>query len=646
VSFDAGAVIGQMILSHKEMGKALTAIKKDFKTFGKDTEKEVDKVDKTWDKFKKGLAKLGLAAIGWKIARFVSDAVQQFARLEQSTTAVNNLLEKYGKTWDDVYADMKAASGGMVSEMELLTQTGMGLSLGLDPETLVKMMDIARSTAQAMGKDVSYMFESLVTGTARQSKLWLDNLGIIINTEEAYKKYAATIHKSASQLTDFEKKQAFTNEVLEKGDALMKRIGRSGVTWAEVIQQGKTAIKDLTTAIGGLLSSSGTLKKVVQGWVIQFQSLAGWIREVVNNMKAMPLTKESVDVAERIEDLKKRKEYAEGRKESAWTEGTEKYWQKQIDQITKELEEKEKRFKTLRDAIKERQEENKNANTEDTTTTGGGDGGSRAEQLREDALQEMDALKEQTMSEKELLYKHYEDRMSMFEEANLSEEEMRNARLLAEQVFMQEYDRLRQADLEKERQAKQEEYNINKAANDRMLAAMEAKKKAREADIAAYTKSARLGIQLAIGETALLSKIFAGFEIAEATKEFAKFLGTKDPSHLVSSLEHALAAKQYLASAKGASGGGGGGGGGGAYAGAGGAGGGAGAGAGAGGGAGGGAISEEDRKPMGPPLNLQVHIHGAVLDGDKLQEWLVNDFSPQVDKLVNAGRITQMWSRQ
>jgi hypothetical protein len=46
------------------------------------------------------------------------------------------------------------------------------------------------------------------------------------------------------------------------------------------------------------------------------------------------------------------------------------------------------------------------------------------------------------------------------------------------------------------------------------------------------------------------AKLMVPFEIAEATKEFARFLGTKDPSALASSLKHALAARQYAAAAK------------------------------------------------------------------------------------------------
>ena len=63
------------------------------------------------------------------------------------------------------------------------------------------------------------------------------------------------------------------------------------------------------------------------------------------------------------------------------------------------------------------------------------------------------------------------------------------------------------------------------------------------------------------------AKIMIPFEIAEATKEFARFLSSGDPAALASSLRHTLAVRQYAEAAKsggaGGSGGGGGGGGGG-----------------------------------------------------------------------------------
>lgn len=65
------------------------------------------------------------------------------------------------------------------------------------------------------------------------------------------------------------------------------------------------------------------------------------------------------------------------------------------------------------------------------------------------------------------------------------------------------------------------------------------------------------------------AKVMVPFEIAEATREFARFLGTHDPTALAASLKHALAARQYAAAAKAGHPGGGESGGGGAGSGAG-----------------------------------------------------------------------------
>jgi hypothetical protein len=82
------------------------------------------------------------------------------------------------------------------------------------------------------------------------------------------------------------------------------------------------------------------------------------------------------------------------------------------------------------------------------------------------------------------------------------------------------------------------------------------------AQLTSYGTMARSMAGLLGGSIRDQAKIMMPFEIAEATREFARFLSTRDPAALASSLKHALAAKQYAAAAK--SGGGGESGGGGA----------------------------------------------------------------------------------
>lgn len=78
----------------------------------------------------------------------------------------------------------------------------------------------------------------------------------------------------------------------------------------------------------------------------------------------------------------------------------------------------------------------------------------------------------------------------------------------------------------------------------------ETRANAQSAQVSAYQSTAQTIARFlgtGIREQAL---IMIPFEIAEATKEMAQFLATRDPSHLASSLKHTLAVTQYAAAAK------------------------------------------------------------------------------------------------
>ncbi|PKG31860.1 MAG: hypothetical protein CW742_11160 [Methanoregula sp.] len=88
-------------------------------------------------------------------------------------------------------------------------------------------------------------FESLVTGTARQSKLILDNLGIIVSIEDANEKYAKSIGKSVSALTDQEQRLAFQAAMLEQSDDLINSVDLSQKSFNETVRQADTAMREI-----------------------------------------------------------------------------------------------------------------------------------------------------------------------------------------------------------------------------------------------------------------------------------------------------------------------------------------------------------------------------------------------------------------
>ena len=125
------------------------------------------------------------------------------------------------------------------------------------------MIQLKDKVAQALGKDAAFGIESLVTGMGRQSKLMLDNLGIMVKAEDAYKKYASVLGTTVEGLTDVERKQAFVNAAMKEADKLVKGLGKEQLTASDSIKQMKTAVANASQALGNLLAP--TVIKAAKG---------------------------------------------------------------------------------------------------------------------------------------------------------------------------------------------------------------------------------------------------------------------------------------------------------------------------------------------------------------------------------------------
>ena len=116
----------------------------------------------------------------------------------------------------DSFEKLSDATNNTVSSLDIMKQANIAMLLGIadSTEQMAEMFEISHKLAKAVGKDATFGMESLTTGIGRQSRLMLDNLGIIVIAEKAYKKHADALNKNTSELTDAEKKQAFLNEAM------------------------------------------------------------------------------------------------------------------------------------------------------------------------------------------------------------------------------------------------------------------------------------------------------------------------------------------------------------------------------------------------------------------------------------------------
>ena len=210
-------------------------------------------------------------ALGLGITQ-MSRMVTAFSKVESMERAFNTLT---GATEDSTQAIIKLreATNNTMSEFDLFQQANNAMILGVsrNSDEMAEMFDIAQRLGRALGRDTASSVESLVTGIGRQSRLMLDNIGIIVKSEEAYEAYAEKIGLSASSLDDAQKKQAFLEATMISARQKIKDLGEETLTAQDTFDQLSTSMNRLGTAIS-------------KRFAPLFASLAEDIGKVADNM--------------------------------------------------------------------------------------------------------------------------------------------------------------------------------------------------------------------------------------------------------------------------------------------------------------------------------------------------------------------------
>ena len=191
------------------------------------------------------------------------DALKLGARATQEAQAFANMAASHGANADKIIEDLKRASVGTVDTMTMIQKAGTAMMMGIDPEKISGLMAIARATSKLTGQTVVEAFSDMSLATARQSKMILDNLGILVSVAKANEEYAKKLKITGRELTDTEKKAAFLNAAIETGGDLMKRLGGETKSTAEMFQSFEAFAKNVWVAI-----SQGAL------WVIKNITIA------------------------------------------------------------------------------------------------------------------------------------------------------------------------------------------------------------------------------------------------------------------------------------------------------------------------------------------------------------------------------------
>lgn len=221
----------------------------------------------------------------------IGQAGIEFARLGGEVTAVRqafaNLAAGQGQDARQMLAQMRELSAGTVNDLDLMKQANNALLLGLPVDRFGDMLKIARSAAKATGESMDFMLKSIVTGLGRGSKLMLDNLGILVDTNAAYKTYAQTLGKTADQLTDAERKQAFINEALRVGTENAEMAGAGAMTLGERMDRLAATFNNVKQSLSVQLGPAfGLVVTEIEALAAASQKTFGknWVVDVIDSV--------------------------------------------------------------------------------------------------------------------------------------------------------------------------------------------------------------------------------------------------------------------------------------------------------------------------------------------------------------------------
>ena len=196
--------------------------------------------------------------------RQLSEFTQKAARVESMGRAFNT-LSGGAEVATEAMGKLKEATNGTMSQFDLFQQANNAMILGItkNSDEMAEMFDIAQRLGNALGVDTKRAVESLVTGIGRQSRLMLDNIGIVVRTDIAYAAMAAQLGTTVDALSDVDKKQAFLTATMEAARFKVSGLGKEVLGSQSSFDRLGASIDDATVAIGNNMGAFVKLADVI-----------------------------------------------------------------------------------------------------------------------------------------------------------------------------------------------------------------------------------------------------------------------------------------------------------------------------------------------------------------------------------------------
>lgn len=219
------------------------------------------------------LAGIGVAAAAVGV---IMNEVFEAENIQSVNEQFDMLTKNAGLSGDALKDAMTKASGGLISENDLLKITNKGIvELGDNANRLPEIMELARKATAVFGGDLMSNFQNIDKSLASGNTRMLKQYGIIVDTTKAETDYGKSIGKLNQELTDNDKKTAVLNASLQKGQEIFAGVNADIKVNTNLWQQFKATMTEVGETVALIFDKvfGKTLAKVLAGTKNAFQDL-------------------------------------------------------------------------------------------------------------------------------------------------------------------------------------------------------------------------------------------------------------------------------------------------------------------------------------------------------------------------------------
>lgn len=194
----------------------------------------------------------GQVVQAWRnVAERIQGFLERAGDVQSIRTAFESLSTARGLDPTSLLDRLQAAARGTASSFDLMRTANEAMQAGLPgtEEDLARVLEVSRRLGKSVGTDAEESFRRFVQAIIRGRREILDDIGVVVDFEEAHEALARRLGTTTAALSEEQKVAARLEAALAAAEERVETLGSESFTARERVQQLASATRNYVDAI-------------------------------------------------------------------------------------------------------------------------------------------------------------------------------------------------------------------------------------------------------------------------------------------------------------------------------------------------------------------------------------------------------------